>query len=188
MTKLICDICGTSYADTEEKCPTCGYSRAFEESSPDDERNPAAREKVRGGRYSKKNVRKRLMQRAEAEMGAEEQTASAETGTQMSAPEMAAEMSAAVAAMDAPKQANESTQMESAAEPSEELPEQDGEMDQPLEDPEAEEKKAVLAAYRRDVRLNLMLFFALVVFALSSGYMLINYAIPYLLPFLLNGF
>lgn len=27
MNKVICDICGTSYPDTAEQCPICGYSR-----------------------------------------------------------------------------------------------------------------------------------------------------------------
>ena len=60
MNILNCDICGTSFPDTEEKCPTCGYSRAFVEEMID---LPPARthhERVRGGRYSKKNVLKRL--------------------------------------------------------------------------------------------------------------------------------
>lgn len=29
MEKVICDICGTIYPETEEKCPTCGCSRDF---------------------------------------------------------------------------------------------------------------------------------------------------------------
>ena len=28
MNKIICDICGTSYLETEESCPVCGCSRA----------------------------------------------------------------------------------------------------------------------------------------------------------------
>mgnify|MGYP003306756043 CR=1 FL=1 len=27
MNKVICDICGTSYPDTADQCPICGYSR-----------------------------------------------------------------------------------------------------------------------------------------------------------------
>ena len=27
MSKVICDICGTSYPDTADRCPICGYSR-----------------------------------------------------------------------------------------------------------------------------------------------------------------
>ena len=62
---LICDICGTSYADTEEKCPTCGYARAFEVETFYSERPVVPHVKVRGGRYSKKNVQKRLQELAE---------------------------------------------------------------------------------------------------------------------------
>lgn len=29
MNKIICDICGTSYPETAEQCPICGYSRDF---------------------------------------------------------------------------------------------------------------------------------------------------------------
>ena len=29
MNKVICDICGTIFSDSAEKCPICGYSRAF---------------------------------------------------------------------------------------------------------------------------------------------------------------
>ena len=61
---LICDICGTSYADTEERCPTCGYARAFDLESIYSERPSITPTKVRGGRYSKKNVQKRLQELA----------------------------------------------------------------------------------------------------------------------------
>ena len=27
MSKIICDVCGTSYPDTAEQCPICGCSR-----------------------------------------------------------------------------------------------------------------------------------------------------------------
>ena len=64
MITLICDICGTSYPDTEAKCPTCGYSRAFEEESLQRSRDPREREKVRGGFFSHKNVKKRLEERS----------------------------------------------------------------------------------------------------------------------------
>ena len=61
---LVCDICGTSYADMEERCPTCGYARAFELESLYSQRPSVAHTKVRGGRYSKKNVQKRLQELA----------------------------------------------------------------------------------------------------------------------------
>ena len=59
MNMLNCDICGTSYPDTEEKCPTCGYSRAFDEETMNLPTVHAPHQRVRGGRYSKKNVLKR---------------------------------------------------------------------------------------------------------------------------------
>ncbi len=70
MSKIICDVCGTKYPDTVEACPICGYGRAAEpEQAPDPvptedmEMDMAmqyeARPKVRGGRFSKSNVRKR---------------------------------------------------------------------------------------------------------------------------------
>lgn len=31
MSKILCDICGTAYPDTEERCPICGYSRDLNE-------------------------------------------------------------------------------------------------------------------------------------------------------------
>lgn len=67
---LVCDICGTSYADTEEKCPTCGYSRAFDEEIISIERSVTPHVKVRGGRYSRKNVLKRLMDKMDQEQAA----------------------------------------------------------------------------------------------------------------------
>ena len=68
---LICDICGTSYADTEEKCPTCGYARAFDFETLYSERPSVTHTKVRGGRYSKKNVMKRLQELDEQEKAAQ---------------------------------------------------------------------------------------------------------------------
>ena len=30
MNKVICDICGTSYPETSEQCPICGYTREID--------------------------------------------------------------------------------------------------------------------------------------------------------------
>lgn len=70
---LICDICGTSYADTEEKCPTCGYARAFDVETFYSERPTVPHTKVRGGRYSRKNVKKRLQGLTEQTMEKQEE-------------------------------------------------------------------------------------------------------------------
>ena len=60
MSKLICDICGTSYPDTSTQCPICGCVRPAE-SVPVAEANGENRgyTYVKGGRFSKSNVKKR---------------------------------------------------------------------------------------------------------------------------------
>lgn len=60
MSKVICDICGTSYPETSTQCPICGCVRSAD--SPvleDDNREPGVYTYVKGGRFSKSNVRKR---------------------------------------------------------------------------------------------------------------------------------
>ena len=69
MNMLNCDICGTSYPDTEEKCPTCGYSRAFDEETMNQPTVRAPHQRVRGGRYSKRNVLKRQKMQENANKG-----------------------------------------------------------------------------------------------------------------------
>ena len=58
MDQIICDICGCEYAQTSERCPICGYPRQGSE------KNAVAagaveRAKVKGGRFSSRNVKKR---------------------------------------------------------------------------------------------------------------------------------
>ncbi len=59
MDKIICDLCGTSYPDTASQCPICGTPRpdAAAAQSADSEADSYAY--VRGGRFSKSNVRRR---------------------------------------------------------------------------------------------------------------------------------
>lgn len=65
MSKIICDICGTTYPDTAQQCPICGSARSAEERIVPDENQGGhtARESsytyVKGGRFSKSNVKKR---------------------------------------------------------------------------------------------------------------------------------
>lgn len=65
MNKVICDICGTTYPETAEQCPICGFARdmgaAAEVEVPVEEIPQAmpARNQVKGGRFSQANVRKR---------------------------------------------------------------------------------------------------------------------------------
>ena len=63
MSKIICDVCGTAFAETENQCPICGcvksptaQSVAEEISAPAVEK-PAGGTYARGGRYAKNNVK-----------------------------------------------------------------------------------------------------------------------------------
>lgn len=71
MSKIICDVCGTSYPETVTQCPICGCVRAV------DPRTSTAGEEtltrtgstgtythVKGGRFSKANVKKRTAARS----------------------------------------------------------------------------------------------------------------------------
>ena len=64
MSKIICDICGTSYADTATQCPICGCVRPAQpqpvpEKNTKEERQSSGYTYVKGGRFSKSNVKKR---------------------------------------------------------------------------------------------------------------------------------
>lgn len=60
MSKIICDICGTSYADTATQCPICGCVRpAQPQPIPEEEAQSSGYTYVKGGRFSKSNVKKR---------------------------------------------------------------------------------------------------------------------------------
>ena len=64
MSKIICDVCGTSYQDSATHCPICGCVRP-EEVTTGVENNDAETQRsgnytyVKGGRFSKANVQKR---------------------------------------------------------------------------------------------------------------------------------
>ena len=66
MSKIICDVCGTSYPDTASQCPICGCARTVDENMvAGDSVLPEMSDEssytfVKGGRFSKKNVRKRM--------------------------------------------------------------------------------------------------------------------------------
>lgn len=62
MSKIICDVCGTSYPETATQCPICGSVRPGEVITVTDgeEQQPARTyTPVKGGRFSKANVKKR---------------------------------------------------------------------------------------------------------------------------------
>ena len=71
MNRIICDICGAEYPETVERCPVCNYPRQGTEKLAAAE-GEAVRTKVKGGRFSSKNVKKRQKaQRRAAEAGGE---------------------------------------------------------------------------------------------------------------------
>ena len=78
MNKVICDICGTAYPETASQCPICGHARSADQKiiadSADGEAT-AGRTHVRGGRFSKANVRKRNRAVLEEEHPAEQPVA-----------------------------------------------------------------------------------------------------------------
>lgn len=67
MSKIVCDVCGTSYADSATQCPICGCVRPGESviNGMDIQEEESPRSEgytyVKGGRFSRSNVRKRNM-------------------------------------------------------------------------------------------------------------------------------
>ena len=64
MSKIICDICGTSYPETAAQCPICGCVRPGDvqrvsENAKKDGSVSTGYTYVKGGRFSKSNVKKR---------------------------------------------------------------------------------------------------------------------------------
>ena len=63
MNKIICDVCGTSYPETANQCPICGCARPGDAKSVAGETGKRTEggsyNFVRGGHFSKGNVRRR---------------------------------------------------------------------------------------------------------------------------------
>ena len=65
MNKVICDICGTSYPESSDRCPICGCSRELQQftlssaSNGTEGSSSGGKTRVKGGRFSTANVRKR---------------------------------------------------------------------------------------------------------------------------------
>lgn len=65
MSKIICNVCGTAYPDTADQCPICGYAKPEGAVSTDvdstktEKTGSSGYTYVKGGRFSKANVRKR---------------------------------------------------------------------------------------------------------------------------------
>ena len=60
MNKVVCNICGTSYPENATQCPICGFVRTTEQGIGESaDRTSSSYTYVRGGKFSKSNVRKR---------------------------------------------------------------------------------------------------------------------------------
>ena len=59
MNQIICDICGSEYPEGYDRCPTCSYPRLGGEKIVAAGAVETAQEKVKGGHFSSKNVKKR---------------------------------------------------------------------------------------------------------------------------------
>ena len=61
MSKVICDVCGTSYPETTTQCPICGCAKntTNQTTAQPDDADGTGYAPVKGGRFSKNNVRKR---------------------------------------------------------------------------------------------------------------------------------
>ena len=59
MNKIICNVCGTSYPENASQCPICGFTRSLEGCDNTSNDNEVTYEYVKGGRFSKSNVKKR---------------------------------------------------------------------------------------------------------------------------------
>ena len=161
MNTLYCDICGASYPDTEEQCPICGSARALASETPYSDHVPKAVKKVRGGRYSKRNVKKRLNHPEQAE--------------QETAAEVGAVPVHEPVAVHEPEPVSEPV---AVPEPVRQEPKKSAEV--PAKMPaltreEQEEKKA-----RRCRRwLNFLLIVSVMVFLASVAFIVGHYALPY---------
>ena len=161
MTTLICDICGTSYLDTEAKCPTCGYSRAFTEEAPGLEQERQVRPKVRGGFFSHKNVQKRQEERAKNQgEGAEESPILMEIPvlSQAALPENQGAKQAVVDEIRVPEFTKSSGKQEPA---------------QSIQQVQNQNQKG-------SRWLTVILVLSTLVFLLSLGYIVVQYVIPYI--------
>ena len=58
MSKVICDVCGTTYPDTATQCPICNSAKSSADNTVAGEAG-GEYAYVKGGRFSKKNVKKR---------------------------------------------------------------------------------------------------------------------------------
>ena len=70
MNQIICDICGSAYPEGYDRCPVCSYPRQGGEKVVAAGAVEAVPEKVKGGQFSKKNVKKRRKAQKKAALAA----------------------------------------------------------------------------------------------------------------------
>lgn len=74
MSKINCEICGTVYPDNATACPICGTARpSGEKKETPAEAQEKAVERVKGGRFSHRNVKKRKKAAQKAELASKRQ-------------------------------------------------------------------------------------------------------------------
>ena len=72
MSKIICDVCGTSYPETATQCPICGCVRSVDakivagNTNETEAQTASSYTYVKGGRFSKSNVKRRNKGKAAA--------------------------------------------------------------------------------------------------------------------------
>lgn len=71
MSKIICELCGTSYSENAAQCPICGCAHPVDSKNMVNDVSQRSTEStyqyVKGGRFSKANVRKRNSDKQKAE-------------------------------------------------------------------------------------------------------------------------
>lgn len=71
MSKIICDVCGSAYADTADQCPICGTAKRDTNATKPEAQSESGYNYVKGGRFSHANVRKHNSGRELTRMNAE---------------------------------------------------------------------------------------------------------------------
>ena len=75
MNKVVCNVCGTSYPENAAQCPICGFAHTPEKSIEDGSNTSYTY--VKGGRFSKANVRKRTHESHHTDVAANSTTKAA---------------------------------------------------------------------------------------------------------------
>ena len=71
MSKIICDVCGSAYADTADQCPICGTAKRDTNAVKPEAQDDSGYNYVKGGRFSHANVRKHNSGKTLTRMSAE---------------------------------------------------------------------------------------------------------------------